>query len=411
MTLDLYPKYTCTVGADPELFVGRMVGKHFSALGSEKFVPEPSSPSIWRNVVRDGVQCELRPSYTGCRQGFATSVSDALYVLSQHVSTYNSAHPKHQVAVTFRSLVKMTAKELQKLTPESRLLNCKPSLNAYGREQIKRDGNEYMIRTGSGHIHLGTQVAKEWDASEVVRWMDLIAGIACVLVARSPHEAIRRETYGRAGEYRLPKHGIEYRVPSNFWLVDYRMCSMVTGLVRQALYMVQMNAKTAGKPANQWHASILENVEKAGGWDAVEKAINTNDWDLAMRIYQTAVKPAVKQLGASHYSLCGQGGDDFEYFADTIREDAEKPNASKTFPGMTQWFDTGDGAILTRWTGSFSTAQGWERFLGGVVGPRRHAAKFTGVILDPAKFTAVEPEAKARRRSGAIEQAEQRLAA
>lgn len=392
-----------TLGTDPELFVGRMAGKRFEVVGSEKFVPESSLM-----VTRDGVQCELHaggPSYS-CRQAFSGSVTQAMAELAVLVDYYNKdgrrSEESKKVFVSFTPLIKLNDSDMKKLSPDARLLNCRDSLNAYGREKIVRDGNTYMIRSGSGHIHLGSAYIKQMDAVELVKFIDLVAGTAIVLMARNKAEKIRRETYGRAGEYRLPKHGLEYRVPSNFWLLDYALASGVTGLVRLAYYIAQCGDK--GNPAKVIYDGLLNDVEKVGGWDAVERAINENDWDLALRIHKLAVRPHMEKL----YGLYSFGGgvmmDNFEYFVHTIREEETKKDAKpSTHPGLGQWFNTTASSILSRWrTGNRST--GWEVFLERVVGPKRVASKWTGIVLPPAEGTA-------KRRSGSVETAERRIAA
>lgn len=377
--------YGTTLGCDPEIFVTRIAGKlkkRTAAVPSEAVLPVGDGP----RVTRDGVQVELHvPGNTSCRHGLSGQIAQAMMHLEDLVEDTRKRLKDPSVGVSFKPLIKLTTRDIAKLSPEARELNCKPSKNAYGREPIYRDGNVYPIRTASGHLHLGNQLftLERLDPNDAVKILDLLVGIPCVLVDQSPKQAIRRETYGRAGEYRLPKHGVEYRVPSNFWLQDYKLMSMVFGLAKMALCVCEGLRRK--NEVNRWATDMLQ--EKAD-FAKVEQAINTNDVDLALRVFKEAIRPFGNTVGV-HWGFNGPTSmDNFEYFVDTIREH-----------GLKHWFHLGPKAILARWR-SGDINIGWERFLAEVVQPKRQRAKFTGIILDPVKDTAV------RRRSRAVTEAE-----
>jgi hypothetical protein len=110
----------------------------------------------------------------------------------------------------------------------------------------------------------------------LVKIMDIVAGNTFVLIDRDKDNAVRRKKYGRAGEYRVKPYGLEYRVLSNFWLRHYVLWSFASGLVRQALEIYRSDYRT----------EFLGLFNQT----AVRKAINENDYDLALQNFKILAK-------------------------------------------------------------------------------------------------------------------------
>jgi len=106
--------------------------------------------------------------------------------------------------------------------------------------------------------------------------LDLFCGIPSVLLDISNDAKIRRQLYGKAGDYRLPFHGIEYRTLSNFWIKSYPLMSLFTGLARHALLLAanEIENKTYCK-------EIYDIVSKK----EIKDAINNNDFNKAKEIF------------------------------------------------------------------------------------------------------------------------------
>jgi len=75
------------------------------------------------------------------------------------------------------------------------------------------------------------------NINSVVKMLDLSIGLACVWLTKyqSEAESERRMIYGKAGEYRIQPHGIEYRTPSNFWLWNLPVASFLLLMSKKAL--------------------------------------------------------------------------------------------------------------------------------------------------------------------------------
>lgn len=280
----------CTLGSDPEVFIQNQEGK---IIGSEHVIgkrglTKKNPYDEDDRVVVDGVQAELHPSPSTCRQTLSNNIRSCFTVLKERMD-------KKGCSLSTSGVVKVDKKELEKLSEEAQQLGCAPSLNTYdSHAKINVDPKKYLIRSAGGHIHLGvTDNISAWKAGHksqehpftpenAVPLLDLFVGNTCVLIDRDPAQAERRKVYGRAGEYRLPKHGLEYRTPSNFWIRHYTLMSLVMNLARIPVTLLLSP-----------HSSYCEHPEIMVKWlqentnfEEVRKAINTNDYDLALKNHE-----------------------------------------------------------------------------------------------------------------------------
>lgn len=346
-----------SLGCDPELF---LTSKGGYIIGSERVIPEegladmpykdmayytPVQRKFSRyKTVRDGVQIELNPNPSTCRQSLAGEISGCFMLLNNHLLTL--PHTK----VTFRALVTVRKKELDGLSEKSRLLGCAPSKNLYDPgASITIDPFTYRKRSAGGHIHLGLldYTQRPLPADRLCALMDILVGNTCVLIDRDPHAIERRKVYGRAGEYREPSHGFEYRTLSNFWLKHYHLMSFVMGLSRLAVQV--LDNTVAPKGYNGWRdaeSALLSLVDM----QRIKKAINTNNLALAAKNFE-----GVRHFIDQHVPRIGSGGGlesdslpAFDYFCQKV---AEK--------GLDYWFPADP---LTHWLKP-NLGGGWESFL------------------------------------------------
>jgi hypothetical protein len=264
------------MGTDPEVFLCRD-GK---VIGSERVIPEegliieeqlPDTTQPMKDgkfpyrlhrrafpkVIRDGVQAEFVIAQSGysCREEMRDAIKACFRLLDAARAT-----------IDWRTVVDVPVEELRDLSEKSRILGCAPSLNIYGPRDVGVPG-DHPVRSAGGHLHLG--FAPQWrdevhaNPAPLVALMDVVVGNTCVLLDRSPRAAERREVYGRAGEYRLPTHGLEYRTLSNFWLRAYVLHSFVWAATRFAV--------------SAWSYDFGEELLNRVDIPKVAEAINTND--------------------------------------------------------------------------------------------------------------------------------------
>lgn len=272
-----------SLGCDPEFFFSTKG----EIIGAEKVIPKEGIKNIRGKIIIDGVQAEINPAASTCRAYLGRNISECFNELYQKIKN------KKGLETNFAQTISVTKKEMDSLSPESKRFGCMPSLNIHNKKAKVgiKDPSKYMFRSAGGHIHVGitgglnetdgrslttlaeTKIFKE-HPERIINMMDIIVGNTCVLIDRDEGNKERRKTYGRAGEYRKPEHGIEYRTLSNFWLKNYALMSLVMNLSRLAVSIVLRSTKE-----NNYEKEIISKINKK----EITKAINENDYTLARK--------------------------------------------------------------------------------------------------------------------------------
>jgi hypothetical protein len=350
------------LGCDPEIFLSKKVRGRDSIVPSDAIIPREGLKCGMGQIVQDGIQVEIHPIATPCRANTSNYLQACFRILDARIKEADKQPGLETLKADFRQVIKLTKGEMSRLLPSQKELGCMPSLNAYGRKHIQKDGSKYMIRSAAGHIHIGTDMFVSndhgvYDTAHVVRILDVLVGNTAVMIDMDPLAAERRKVYGRAGEYRLPKHGLEYRTLSNFWLQDYKLMSLMFGLVKFALKVAQskntkrMMSFNTGRPyeGHDFDSDLMSRVDLT----LIEKAINTNDPILARSNYEQWVRPFIAGIECEH-GLSHDTLGEMDYFLDTIKEQ-----------GLLKWFS---GDPLKHWvTKPEGHETGWESFLKGQV--------------------------------------------
>lgn len=313
------------IGCDPEFFF-RKKGK---IIGAEKVLGE--KPKKGALIKCDGVQVEINPPAHTCRQAGGKRIKEILTAMNVKLRGTG-------VVASLDRAVRVSKNELNSLSFASRILGCKPSLKAFlglsKTNELKVNPHTYTIRSGGGHIHLGrynsdtypeyrcTKIAlKPKNHIRTVTMLDIVCGNTSVLLDRDPENIRRRRVYGRAGEYRKTSYGLEYRVLSNYWLQHPTLHSFAFGMARLAVCIVGSSTKE-----NDYEKAILDRVDIK----KVVKAINTNDFDLALENYN-AIKDILAEITENDgfYSITPANKDKFVKFV----KDVEKNGIDKYFGG------------------------------------------------------------------------------
>lgn len=353
------------LGCDPEFFLT----KRGRIIGSEKLVPEEGLGNTgYTNsrpiVIQDGVQVEINPVPNTCRQSLSSNIGSCF----RHLKGRLDSDSKYKgIKLDFSQAVEISERELATLSPKNQVLGCNPSFCVYESEhEVTVDPKAYRVRSAGGHIHLG-RYAFNFESDEayqkykaenkgvkgadhvikveetfrnpekLVKLMDIIVGNTCVLLDRHEGNIERRKVYGMAGEFRTPKHGLEYRTLSNFWLRHYSLMSIVFSLSRFAFILA-----TNGKADEFIDALDMRNVRDA---------INKNDFDMA-RDNMKAIKKL--WLAYADGGACCINRDSWDAFQHVVDKGIE--NYFKVDP-------------FEHWVAlDFRFAQGAESFLSSVAG-------------------------------------------
>lgn len=370
------------LGGDPEFFFA----KDGKIIGSEKVLTDDGtkvagSDGLARyhpdeikdnKFVIDGVQAELHPRPATCRALLGNDIANCFRNLDAMMK-------KKGVTADFSQNVEVSKEEMDTLTDKNKVFGCAPSLNAYsgGESKITVDPRVFRGRSAGGHIHIGNayqnylnnpqyreqyraayeitkdpnnmwavahRLEKALKSSEImVPVLDIVVGNTCVLIDRDPSNIERRKVYGKAGEHRIKEYGIEYRVLSNFWLRSYQLVSFVTGLCRFTSHLVEQSTED-----NDYVKALFDSVKR----DDVIKAINMNDFDLALANFR-AIIPIIEVAGGTYsqsYPLTKDYINAFLYFVNK---------------GVDHWFDKD---VMKHWvTAPEGHGTGWEAFLTGRV--------------------------------------------
>lgn len=325
-----------SLGCDPEFFFSRQ-GK---IIGAEKVINQKTGLEVGgaTKVIVDGVQCELNPETSTCRQSLARNIG---YCFQKLAATLDK-----ETKIDFSSTIKITKEELDTLSDEAKIFGCAPSKNTKkANEDIVKlkDPSTYLYRSAGGHIHLG--FSPKYDTEKLVSVLDVLVGNTCVLIDRDESNIERRKVYGRAGEYREPEYGLEYRTLSNFWLRSYPLMSFVFSLARYSVRMVASSTNS-----NDFAGYLLSLVDI----DKVHAAINNNDFDLAYENF-VSIQPALFESSPHNDPLTPGRLVDFEYFFKK---------------GLDHWFKDDP---MKHWLSLGNPFYGWEAFLQEIVHPQRIA--------------------------------------
>lgn len=230
------------VGGDPEIFVTDKDGViapafDFLPLGNKKGDSD---------MFADGFAVEINPEAGGCLSYVVDRTHDLLQDLSKRVSL------RHFLP-SAKNVFDIPQDIMGRATEEQVQLGCAPTFNVYGLRPNLVYARQQFTRSAGGHIHFGLALQdsllnddaenrfKNPDRETVawlengVRGLDAILGVLCVSLFEGFDDPRRRLHYGQAGEYRIPKHGLEYRTLSNAWLMHPVLMHMVYDLARIAL--------------------------------------------------------------------------------------------------------------------------------------------------------------------------------
>jgi len=250
------------LGGDPEVFVK---GKDGNIIPAWKFLPSKKLPLKVgaQDIFWDGFQSEFTISPQTCIAYLVDGIHNGFkFILSQ------ARQLDPQATLTSSCVERVSEEDLLNGKEEHIQLGCSPSLHVYpNSETPSMDGRSLPLRVAGAHIHFG-HILPPSQVEGAVKLLDAILGVTFVSLLEGLESPLRRQFYGMAGEYRLPPHGLEYRVlPSTILLHP--------GLVHLAydLGRITFNMAKSGL-SSLWDASPSE----------VRMAIDIGDVSLARKI-------------------------------------------------------------------------------------------------------------------------------
>jgi hypothetical protein len=213
-------------GCDPEIFItdkNEGLIPAFSFLDSKKNNP---------NYYWDGYQAEFAPSAGTCLDGLRGRIFSSLANIGRKAKKVGGH-------LSLQNTFYIDPQQLKNEKFEYVRFGCSPSFNAYGEDSPIEGVDPFSvpIRSAGGHLHftLPSELKSKDKIIKVVKDLDAILGVISVSLFQKWDDPRRRLYYGRAGEYRTPSYGVEYRVLSNAWLIHPIAYNFVFEIARRAM--------------------------------------------------------------------------------------------------------------------------------------------------------------------------------
>jgi len=242
--MDRVNRYT---GSDPEIFVVRG-SEHKTLLPAFRFLPTQETQqkahprggvignidqTLTAYAYRDGfaAECFIHPVH--CHGFLINYLRDGLLNVLKAAQTFDRT-----AKLTIKNTFTIPEITMRNAAEEDIALGCMPSQNAYDDSpNLPIAARNFHLRFAGGHIHFDILPAGRGrnNLIEMVRACDVLAAIPAVAIFASIDSPLRRQFYGRAGEYRTPKYGLEYRVLSNAWLATPEVAHLILNLTRVGL--------------------------------------------------------------------------------------------------------------------------------------------------------------------------------
>ncbi len=252
------------VGSDPEFFLANQNQKPVPAIGligGSKHEPKFINDDGFSAVQEDNVMVEYNTKPAKTAEEF---VHNHLVVQAY----LDKLMQEKKLVPLIKPAAKFTKKDLDH--EQAQQIGCSPDWNAWTvQPNVALTAKDLgQIRVSGGHVHVSYSFNGENPSKDsqikLVRMLDLAEGVPSVLL---DGDILRKQFYGRAGSFRPKTYGVEYRTLSNFWINSPELMKWVFNQV--VWTFIQLKNNTA-----------LETFDEA----SVQKAINTNDKDIALKL-------------------------------------------------------------------------------------------------------------------------------
>lgn len=247
------------VGADPELLLFDDSGP----VAAEGIIPgtkdRPHALERGVSVHPDNVCLEFNMPPCHNRGEFVRTVVDAMQQCDSILP--EGIRMECAPAVEFKKEV------LENSGAEAMLFRCREDEFVWKDYGIFDQSYEECVlwRVAGGHVHIGlSEDPPHYQKVNTAIACDYFIGLPMVL-EEPLSGVIRRKYYGKAGAVRFKSYGVEYRTPSNIWLLDANSIGTMYDRVMQAV---------------AYQMSIEDLLRAVPGVDVI-KAIDTGDHPLA----------------------------------------------------------------------------------------------------------------------------------
>jgi hypothetical protein len=272
------------IGSDFEMFIedknDNVIPAHTFLGDKTKTKPNKYGYGRTEQVCHDdsGFCSALSTTPDGC---LAYHVDSSYYALTSLLANVRKKNPGAKLST--RSVIELPYEMLKNVKDEHKVSNAYPVINIYGFESDRMDPLQSPYRFANGDIHFGIGAQESPRQIEnMIKALDAILGVCCVSLFRNLDTPIRRQYVGLPGDYRLPKHGLEYKVLSNAWVLHPFLQHIVFDFARKSL--------TLGRRGflDYWKGNEKETQEVIMNCDYVKaQAIMEQNKDTLLRMFMS----------------------------------------------------------------------------------------------------------------------------
>lgn len=250
-------------GSDPEIFA---IGEDGIVIPAWEFLPEKPVSSAVETVFWDGVQGEMTTKPSGCLAYQVDSIQRGLAAVK---TALKKRFPRARLS--YQPVVEVPAKILDGAREEHVALGCAPSKNAYLDEKAicVPDPRALKYRFAGFHLHLG--MAGKVATDGLVKALDKILAVVMTAMLAGLDDPIRRQWYGKAGEHRVPLHGLEYRVLSSALFYHPILVHIAFDLARLVMSIEQDGLASVWFGEEELVREIINNCDYKGARRLVKK--------------------------------------------------------------------------------------------------------------------------------------------
>lgn len=239
------------LGCDPEIFLVDAAGAFVSAIGKiggSKQAPRRLPLGEGYAVQEDNVALEFNIPPAQTSNEFVDHIKRVKDFLSQEV---NEMGLKFSQA----SATQFPIHEL--FHPAAMEFGCDPDYNAWtGKVNPRPKATDETLRSCGGHVHIGYKFNNKAEAINLIKYVDLMAGVPSVLMDNGQ---LRKNLYGKEGAYRFKPYGVEYRTLSNFWIFSDDLIKWVWRAVQRSIDEYEMKRIDINKWGSHIHQAISGN--------------------------------------------------------------------------------------------------------------------------------------------------------
>lgn len=190
-------------GSDPEFIIkDRETGKNVSSLG---IIPGDKDSPV--EIIREGFSIQkdnVLAEVCVPPENTLIKVYDNILEAKQYIE--DTILPD-SLELGFETTGEYDSEDVS--NPFAQTFGCSESQNAWTESTFTVPSNNSNLRSAGFHIHFGLEIDSFRDTIDFIKMLDLTIGVPSILL---DGDIVRRQQYGRAGEFRPTIYGVEYRV-------------------------------------------------------------------------------------------------------------------------------------------------------------------------------------------------------